>query len=365
MKTFCEYYDAGKCHSCSLLRVDYPQQVRSKEEKLRKLLGHELLPSTSSSQLGFRNKAKMVVSGTIDRPVIGILATETLDCPVHHPTINALLKQMPDFIRSAKLAPYSIEEKKGELKALIVYHSAESKQSYLRMVLRSKEAITRVQKHLTLIKGFTCISANIQPVHQAILEGDEEIILSESSHINHVLGDVKLRLGTKGFVQTNQEVATKLYQTAATWVEEARIDSFVELFCGQGAFSFFCAPFIKKGLGIEINVEAVEEANRTATHLPQLTFKAADAAAVESELRDFHPDLILVNPPRRGLGESIALFKQAPSKHLIYSSCNVETLSADLKALEAVYRIRKVQLFDMFPHTEHFETLVLLEAISS
>ena len=104
-------------------------------------------------------------------------------------------------------------------------------------------------------------------------------------------------------------------------------------------------------------------ANETATRLGlgHLTFKCADAGQVSFELQEYNPDLVLVNPPRRGLGESLNMIQNARATHLIYSSCCLETLAADLRKLIESYQVRKAQIFDMFPHTRHFETLVWLE----
>jgi 23S rRNA (uracil747-C5)-methyltransferase len=159
-------------------------------------------------------------------------------------------------------------------------------------------------------------------------------------------------------------MAQKLYKTAAQWAKELKIEKFAELFCGQGAFSFFMAPHVRQAVGLEINAAAVAEANATARQrsIANVSFVCADAANAGRELNHLSPDLVLVNPPRRGLGESLALFKEKAWPYLLYSSCSLESLAKDLQELQDLYEIKQVQLFDMFPHTEHFETLVLLKA---
>jgi len=374
MKTFCEYFDAGTCRSCSLIEVDYTTQITHKVQILKSFLPLNciILPPIESKKSSFRNKAKFTVTGSIDSPIIGLSGIDNLDegreilnCPLHHPKINEVISKISSFIKTANLTPYQIKEKKGELKGLILYHSEGSNQTYLRFVLRSKEAISRLIKHLPELKGVDCASANIQPIPHALLEGEEEIILSSKSYISHLIGKIELHLGPKGFVQTNQAVSDRLYQTAARWVADLKSKRFCELYCGQGAFSFACSSSIEKGLGIEINPEAVKSANETSLKhkLNHLSFKAADAAGVEEEVSKFAPDVLLVNPPRRGLGEAVNFLKKKPAQVIIYSSCNVETLKKDLEALEGIYKCSKAQLFDMFPHTEHFETLTQLELV--
>lgn len=358
--------------------MSYSDQLRHKEESLKTHLKDfsdwELAPSQASQTTGFRNKAKLTVTGSLEKPILGLggdidldQGREILNCTLHHPFINQLLNFMPEFITLCKLPPYQIKLKKGELKGIIIYYSESSQEAYLRFILRSKESLDRIKKNLSLLKErypqLTSISANIQPVPHAILEGEEEVFFTENKFIHHKIKDLSLRLSPQGFVQTNQNIAEKLYETAAQWVKELKIKKFSELFSGQGAFSFSVSPFIDSGLGIEINPEAVAEANRSAKSLSlkHLNFISADAKDVEAEVKSFNPDLVLVNPPRRGLGESVEIFCKTSYPYIIYSSCSVESLAQDLNKLSPFYKIVKAQIFDMFPHTEHFETLVLLQ----
>jgi 23S rRNA (uracil747-C5)-methyltransferase len=377
MASFCPYFNQSQCRSCDLIETDYSGQISWKEELLRTAFpGVALEPSVTSSQQAFRNRAKMAVTGTVEAPVIGLTGEADLDqgrellhCPIHHPKLNELIAAMPEFIRSYHLYPYSIEARKGELKGLIAFYSPRSGQMYLRFILRSKDCVSRIIKMLPSLQArfpeLVCVSANLQPIPHAILEGKEEIILTEKKFIDDDLEKVRLKLAPQAFVQTNVEIATKLYQTAARWIAESASKRLLELFCGQGAFSFFAASFLAEGLGIEINADAVNSANETAHEqgFSHLRFKCADATRVQAEMDAFQPEIVLVNPPRRGLSEGVALLLKNRPPHLIYSSCSIETLSTDVQKLSSSYRVERVQLFDMFPHTKHFETLVWLVRI--
>lgn len=356
--------------------MDYSDQIIWKESRLKEALKNcgdfHLLPSVESESLHFRNKAKLVVTGTMLEPVIGLwgetnldVGRELLECEIHLKEINQLLPTIKEFINLAKLEPYQIAAKKGELKGLIIFHSPATKESYLRFVLRSKESIDRIRKNLSFLTSrhpeLQCVSVNIQPVAHAVLEGEEEIFITEKTSILHKAGDVTFSLNPRAFVQTNQMMAELLYRTAANWINGQPEKRFMELFCGQGAFSFFCAPYIEEGLGIEINPEAVKEANLTAKKfkINHLQFRSADAAQVGDEILKFDPGILLVNPPRRGLAETVKLIQKYRPETFIYSSCNAETLGKDLEQLPD-YEIKRAQIFDMFPHTSHFETLVEL-----
>jgi 23S rRNA (uracil747-C5)-methyltransferase len=358
VNTFCPYYNRQECKSCTWIEIPYADQLVKKEN------------AVPSNPIGFRNRAKMIVTGTSEKPVIGLTGETDLDegrellhCPIQHPKLNEVIAALPDYIHEFNLIPYQIENRKGELKALILFYSPLTNQMYLRFILRSKECVSRIIKLLpklqTQFPHLVCVTANIQPIAQAILEGKEEIFITEQKFIEHQLGHLTLNLAPQAFVQTNAEVATKLYQMAADWITEIKPEKMLELFCGQGAFSLFAAKSAKKILGIEINEDAVKTANETAQKLgyTHLSFECRDAAFAPS----IGADLILVNPPRRGLGESIQILLNAKPEHLIYSSCSAESLNKDLLKLSEHYSVIKKQVFDLFPHTEHFETLVHLQ----
>ncbi len=378
--TFCTYYNREICHSCETLEQDYSQQIETKEQTIRDALPFfpdlKLEPSCRSAQQGFRNRAKMYVTGLVDAPVIGLWGETNLDdgrelinCPIHHPKLNPLLQAMPALIQQFQLIPYRIQARQGELKGLIAFYSPLTDQMYLRFVLRSQECVSRIIKSLPTLQNqfpqLVCVSVNIQPIPHAILEGPREILLTPKTYIDHQVGPVRFRLAPQAFVQTHFEMAALLYQTATRWIQEAKPSKVLDLFSGQGAFSFFAAQSAPEILGIEINPEAVATAQQSALEqgYTHLKFKALDAGKIADELHSYQPDLIIANPPRRGLGSSLTLIQKQKPQHLIYSSCSIETLAMDLKALSEDYSLKRIQLFDMFPHTGHFETLVWLKLV--
>ncbi len=337
----------------------------------------QLEPSVHSPLQGFRNRAKMIVTGSVENPVVGLLGEDNLDqgreilyCPIHAPKLNQIIASIPEFIRSYNLIPYNIKERRGELKGLIAFYSPVTHQAYLRFILRSKECVARIKKLVPVLQSrlpeVLCITANIQSIPHAIQEGPEEIYLTDRKDIDLQVGPICLKLSPQAFVQTNMTVATELYQTGARWIQEAQPKKVLELFCGQGAFSLVTAQSataVEEFLGIELNRDAVRSANETAKllGLRHVKFQASDAIRAKSDIQAFRPDLVLVNPPRRGLTEGAGILKAALPQYVIYSSCSIKTLASDLRVLSESYRIKRVQLFDMFPHTAHFETLVWLE----
>ncbi|MEZ5450633.1 MAG: 23S rRNA (uracil(747)-C(5))-methyltransferase RlmC [Thiolinea sp.] len=371
----CPHFIQGQCQSCRWLAQAYPAQLAAKQTHLQTLLTghpveHWLLPIASAEQ-GLRNKAKMVALGAAHAPILGIVSpsgapVSLTDCPLYPADMQLLLQALPDWIRQAGIPPYNIGKAKGELKYILLTRSQAAGEFMLRFVLRSEVALERTQRALpdllTRFPAIRVVSANLQPVHMAILEGEQEIMLSEATRLEENFNGIPLFIRPKSFFQTNPQVAAQLYQTAREWSALLQPRHIWDLFCGVGGFGLHCATPDTTLIGIEIEAEAIACARLSAERLglQKVSFAALDSSGFAS-LQTSAPDLLIVNPPRRGLGEELCEQISALSPPaLFYSSCNPQTLVKDLTALPD-YRIRQVQLFDMFPHTAHYEVLVWLE----
>ncbi|GAA4180127.1 23S rRNA (uracil(747)-C(5))-methyltransferase RlmC [Gryllotalpicola koreensis] len=381
----CRYFDAGVCRSCSLLDVAYDDQLAGKQARVHELIDGfgaiEWLTPVASDVAGFRTKAKLVIGGTTDSPTLGILdaqqhGVDLEGCPIVTPAIREALPALASFITTARLVPYDIPARRGELKYLIVTANARG-ELMLRFVLRSTESVGRIRKHLPALRDglpqLRVATVNLLPEHKAVLEGEEELWLTEQRALELPLGDVELQLLPRSFVQTNESIAARLYETAAVWAEGLAPASVWDLYCGVGGFALHLASrSLRSGdaasrndrvqvTGIELSEDAVASATMAAASARlDADFIAADAtqwalAQVSA------PDLVVVNPPRRGIGAELAgWLEKSGVRHVLYSSCNAESLARDLAAMPTLRPVR-AQIFDMFPHTAHFETLVLLE----
>ena len=375
---FCEKFSSDRCHSCQWLALPYPQQLERKQAQLETLFansGADFFPPVVSAETGFRNKAKMVVLGTVDHPVLGIVnrhgvATDLSDCPLYPAVFQPLFVAIKGFIKQARLTPYNVSKKRGELKFVLLQYSQAENAFMLRFVLRSTEQIERIRQHLPELlaahSALKVISVNLQPVHMAVLEGDEEVLLTETGALTEALNDVPLRIRPGGFFQTNTSIASKLYRTAAEWVSESSAKTLVDLFCGAGGFGLHCLRSGQRLLGLEISPESIAAAQSSAEqmgHGERVRFQVMDLQQGLPTLpADFaHPDQVLVNPPRRGLGLAVCdWLRQVAPNQILYSSCNAESMAEDIGCLPG-YRLRRLQLFDMFPHTAHYEVLGLLQ----
>ncbi len=367
----CHHFDAGRCASCSLLPAPYDAQLATKVDQVTALLpALAWSPPIRSPEWGFRNKAKMVVSGSAAEPVLGILTpagpgVDLRDCPLYSPLMQSALAELGSFVTRARLAPYDVPARRGELKHLLVTESPD-RELMVRFVLRSTEAEARIRKHLPwlldALLGLRVVSLNIQPEHKAVLEGPREIVLCGSTLPMRV-NDLTLHLRPASFFQTNTAVAASLYAQAREWARLALGSDpaeILDLYCGVGGFALHLAGPGRTVTGVELSAEAVASAQRSAhaAGLHGVQFVAGDAAASFSR---HTPDLVVVNPPRRGIGPELAgQVERSGVRHVLYSSCRAETLARDLAAMPSLRPVRGV-LLDMFPHTPHYEVLLGLE----
>jgi 23S rRNA (uracil747-C5)-methyltransferase len=370
------------CLSCELLDRDYLASITHKEQTLSRLFPeHTANIKTSitcdTGAEGSRNKAKLAVAFVNKKITFGFYDSqmqfkELENCPLHAPAINDVLIPVKQLLNAHKILPYDVLLKKGELKYLLITYSESTNELLLRFVLRSKDSLHRFKKLtidlLNLQPLIKVVTVNIQPKHQAILEGDDEIVLTESDYITHHFNPYFLLQGPRSFFQTNSAMAMKLYQQFQKELSTLPIHSFLDLYCGVGAFSIFAKQYCHTVVGVEISDAAIFYANkaRELNNCHEINFSAMDVDAFLNSQKKAAFDAIMVNPPRRGLNDSIIahLIRLAPA-YLFYSSCNVVTLHRDIAQLESAYQIQSLQIFDMFPFTNHFETLAVLVKKSS
>ena len=377
----CNYYKEKKCLSCHKVNQAYHSQLTEKQNYLLQTLAEfnpkQVNPPYASPESGFRNKAKMAVLGTVEKPILGIqndnAVIDLCDCPLYSANMQHILKLVRTYIRKQGLVPYNINKRKGELKFVIITESRIGDESYfmLRFVLKSQKFVDKIKNSYQLlhdkINNLQVVTINIQPNHAAILEGDEELILTDNPFLAFQLNQVPLYIKSKSFFQTNSYIAEKLYKTASDWVANLNVNSIWDLFCGVGGFGLHCIQHASSHhiqlTGIEISPDAIECATKSAAKLgyDKLNFKSLDATKYVTNEQSI-PDLVLLNPPRRGAGKTLIQYLQTiKPNYVLYSSCNLTSMAEDLRLLTD-YQMTKVQLFDMFPHTSHMEVLVLLQA---
>jgi 23S rRNA (uracil747-C5)-methyltransferase len=367
----CHHYDAFRCRSCTLLGIPRGRQLADKEAHARSLVDSPMwLPTVVGADARFRNKAKMAVGGSLEAPTLGILdrdlaGVDLHDCGLHSDGLRAALDRIAGWISDAGLVPYDVATRRGELKHVLLTESPDG-EMMLRLVLRSTALEARIRSRLPAlleaVPALRVVTINVQPEHKAVLEGQREIVLTETATLPMRLATgVTLRLGPRSFFQTNTAVAESLYDQARAWVGDLPdVRTVWDLYCGVGGFALHLAGPGREVLGVEVSADAIAAATATAAELGvSAEFVAADATAYALAAHSV-PDLVVVNPPRRGIGPDLAgWLEESGVRHVVYSSCNADSLARDL-ALMPSLRPVVARVLDMFPHTTHYEVMVLL-----
>src|SRR5829696_6151493 len=267
----CHHYDAFRCRSCSLLEVPRARQLTEKEAHARSLVDSPVwLPTVAGVGSGFRNKAKMVVAGTVEQPTLGILdgdlaGVDLRDCGLHSPGLTSVLGRIADWTSGAGLTPYDVAARSGELKHVLLTESPDG-ELMLRLVVRSTALEARIRSRLPAlleaVPGLRVVTLNVQPQHTAVLEGEREIVLTDAAHLPMRLATgVTLRLGPRSFFQTNTFVAEELYAQARRWVDALPdVRTVWDLYCGVGGFALHLAAPGREVLGVEVSADAIDAA---------------------------------------------------------------------------------------------------------
>ncbi len=378
----CSYFEQQICRSCQLLDQPYESTLRRKQAWITGLFPEtDVRPVVPTVRVqGSRIRARLAVFGTLSQPQFGFLDQDRRiaavdQCPLHHPQINRLITALPILVQDCGLTPYSMTDNRGEMKFVVITCSPTHDRLMLQLVLRSREAVDRVRRFWNVsgnevLADVQVLSVNVQPVRSSLLNGTDEIGVSEIRRLPVRYDSTTVLYGPQCFIQTNYEVALQLYRRAGRILLEEEISSLLDLYCGSGAFSLQAAASQIRVHGIDIVPDAVTSAQESAalngfgiSHYECLsdgvggakTMLSMSAGGVDA------PDAIICNPPRRGLDSATCrLLQDLKPRLLLYSSCNPETQCRDLRELSGSFRIRQIIPFDMFPFTKHLEVLAVL-----
>ena len=377
---------AGPCGGCSLRHLDYAAELRAKQESVldafRRIGGLEvpvldILPSPDVDR--YRNKVQFPVG--IDKngvPCIGFYAGRTHrivpcpDCKLQPSVLNEIGNALCAFFAQQGIRPYDEQSGKGLVRHIFLRRGAHSGQIMVCLVC-TRAKLPHAEQLCTALRGqFPAISTillNVNAKNTNVILGSENHILYGPGYIEDTLCGVPVRLGPLSFYQVNTLAAERLYGVAAQYAQLSPDDTLLDLYCGMGTIGLSMAEQCRELIGVEIVPEAIESAKANAARMGEAVaaksrFFCADAgqAATQLAAEGLHPDIVMLDPPRKGCDEATlsAVVRMAP-RRVVYVSCNPATAARDAAWLEQNgYHAEKVQPVDLFPRTKHCETVVLL-----
>jgi len=369
-----------KCGGCIFRHINYESEAKLKKERVEetlKRIGHldvkvdEIIAAENPCR--YRNKAQYPV-GEKDGLKIGFFAThshrivECDDCKLQPDFFKEISDVIREWIVDNKISIYDEITHKGLLRHIYIRYGEVTNEIMVCLVINghrlphSDELINALEK----FENIKSIVLNINTEKSNVILGKEIKVLSGRGYIEDVLCGLKFRLSPLSFYQVNRNQAEKLYAKAAEYADLKEDEILFDLYCGTGTIGLTMADKVKKLIGVEIVEAAIEDAkiNAEVNGIENAEFYCADAAELAEELlkKNIKPDVIIVDPPRKGCSADLldTIEKLSP-KRIVYVSCDPATLARDCKELdERNYKIKKVTAVDMFPRTAHVETVVLL-----
>lgn len=377
---------AGPCGGCSLRHLRYQAELQAKEDSVadafRRIGGLDvpiqpILPSPEVDR--YRNKVQYPVGKDKNGHLcIGFYAGRShrivpcADCKLQPAVLNEIGNTLCGLLEQYGIQPYDEQSGKGLVRHIFLRRGAHSGQIMVCLVCTRPSlphADEIVRQLCSRFDAIRTILINVNREKTNVILGLKNQILYGSGFIEDTLCDVPVQLGPLSFYQVNTPGAEQLYKVAAAYAAPTPDDLLLDLYCGMGTIGLSMVQHCRELIGVEIIPEAIESAKANASRMgadvaAKSRFFCADAGQAASRLASegLAPDIIVVDPPRKGCDQATlsAIIKMAP-RRLVYVSCNPATAARDCAILaQSGYSVDKVQPVDMFPRTGHVETVVLL-----
>ena len=372
---------AKKCGGCQLQNMTYEEQLQFKQKKCQRLLGRYARVSPIlgmddpthyrckvQAAFSYDYRHKRLVSGVYQSGSHRVVPVN--DCLIENRKADEIIVSIRKLAQSFKFRAYDEDSKRGFLRHVQVrvgYHAGQ-----IMVVLVSGKPMFPSKRNFVkaLLKEhpeITTIVHNVNPYHTNLVLGPKNEVLYGKGYIEDELCGCTFRISPGSFYQINPQQTEVLYNTAMDFAGLTGEETFFDAYCGTGTLGLIAAARgAKKVIGVELNKTAVRDAKSNArrNNVENAEFYAGDASRFITEMAAAGEkvDVVMMDPPRAGSTEEFlsAVCKLAPPK-VVYVSCNPETLARDLKFLtNKGYIAKKIQPVDMFPYTEHVETVVLL-----
>ena len=368
-----------KCGGCQLQNLTYEQQLRYKQVKCIRLLGKfcrvgEIIGMENPYH--YRNKVQAafaldrhsnIISGVYQSSSHKIVPVTV--CMTEDEKADEIIGTIRRLLKNFKLRPYNEDTGRGFLRHVLVKRGFKSGQIMVVLVTGTRDFPKKKDFVATLLKihpEITTVVQNVNSQKTSMVLGNRSEVLFGDGYITEQLGDFSFRISPKAFYQINPIQTEVLYNTTLEFAGLTGKETVIDAYCGTGTIGIFASPKAKKVVGVELNPDAVKDArvNAKLNSAENTEFYNADAGEflADAAASNEKYDVVIMDPPRSGSTVKFlkSVVKLAP-KTVVYVSCNPETLARDLMFLvRNGYKVKKIQPVDMFPHTNHVETVVLL-----
>lgn len=373
-----------RCGGCNLRHIDYEESLNIKQSVVQNLVNKnfkkiiEVKPTWGmGNPYYYRNKLQYPIGlNKAGEPVVGVFANRTHEiipineCMIQDKQATQIAKDVAQIIKKYEISVYDENTHKGIMRHVVIKTGFRTRQVMVILVINADKLPYAKQIAMELkdkYEEIVSIVANVNKKNTNVILGDKNINVMGDGYIQDFLGDFCFKISPLSFYQVNPVQAEALYNIALENAGITKNDVVFDLYCGIGTISLFASKYAKKVYGIEIVEQAIEDAkyNAKINDVQNVEFIAGDTEILLADLienKKIIPDVVIVDPPRRGLDRTTInnILKIHP-KRVAYISCNPATLMRDLAMLEEKYDIKFIQPVDMFPWTSHVECVCVLE----
>ncbi|HJB25255.1 MAG TPA: 23S rRNA (uracil(1939)-C(5))-methyltransferase RlmD, partial [Firmicutes bacterium] len=376
----CKLY--RKCGGCQLQNMTYERQLVFKQNKVTGLLGRfcHVEPIIGMKHpYHYRNKVQAaftrdrngrIISGVYQSSTHRVVAVTK--CQLEDLTADRIIATIRSLMPGFRMQPYEETTGRGFLRHVLVKRGFRSGEIMVVLVggtpvfpAKKRFVSALLERHPEI----TTVIFNLNQKHTSLVLGDREEVLYGKGYIEEQLCGCTFRISAKSFYQINPIQTQVLYRKALEMAELTGQETVIDAYCGTGTIGIIAAGKAKQVIGVELNRDAVRDAiaNAKQNHCTNIYFHCADAGEflVQMAEEGKQADVVLMDPPRAGSDRAFlsSIVTLSPKK-VVYISCNPETQQRDLLYLtQHGYEVKQIQPVDMFPHTSHVETVVLLSKL--
>ncbi|ADU29094.1 23S rRNA (uracil(1939)-C(5))-methyltransferase RlmD [Evansella cellulosilytica] len=375
-----------ECGGCQLQHLSYEGQLKGKKDIVRQAF--ERYTKINLDKVDFhdtigmeepwkyRNKSQMQVGHHQGKVIAGLYSPNSHklidleDCIVQHPQTNKVTNVVKQLAADMNIAPYNERKRTGVLRTIVTRVGFETGE-YQVVLVTAKKDIPKVDLFIEAIKqrlpDVTSIVQNINPKKTSLVFGDETIVLYGKEKIEETMSEFRFNLSPRAFFQLNPIQTKKLYDAAKEAAQLTGKEKVVDAYCGVGTIGLWLAAGAKEIRGMDVIKESIEDAknNAKAHGIKNAHYVSGKAEHLlpEWEKEGWHPDVVVVDPPRTGLDETfIQTLLRVKPKRIVYVSCNPSTLAKNVDALsKGGYKLKALQPVDMFPQTAQVECVARIE----